>query len=116
MADLIIKRIPEGYTKDLIVEADLLCHYVAVLKGTRWFPITYIYKTRGFFDLFDRMISSRHFEKVKVLFNVKTPDEFKDILLKEEQKNSHAVGYSNGSDYVTPIHRQIDKDKIATTR
>ena len=116
MADLIIKRIPDGFTKDLIIEADLLCHYISVLKGTRWFPITYVYKSRGFFDLFDRIISLRHFEKVKTLFNVETITELKGILLKEEQKEYQHIGYSNGADYVIPFHKLIDKEKIGTAR
>jgi TIR domain len=116
MADLIIKRIPDGFTKDLIIEADLLCHYISVLKETRWFPITYVYKSRGFFDLFDRMISLRHFEKVKTVFNINTIAELKDILVKAEQKEYQHIGYTNGADYVIPFHKLIDKNKIGTAR
>jgi hypothetical protein len=45
MADLMIKRIPENFMKDNLVEADLLCHYVGVLNHIYWFPITYVYRS-----------------------------------------------------------------------
>ncbi|MDR1820013.1 MAG: hypothetical protein LBR15_07200 [Methanobrevibacter sp.] len=45
MADLMIKRSPEWFDKDDLINADLLCHYVSVLPENKykWFPITYIY-------------------------------------------------------------------------
>src|SRR5574344_2018475 len=53
--------------------------------------MTYVYRTRGRFELFDRLISLRHFEKVKILFNVKNPKELKDKLtsIKEKDTNSY---------------------------
>lgn len=118
MADFIIKRIPQGFTKDMLVEADLLCHYIAKLNNLDWFPITYVYKARGYFDFFDRITSKRHFEKVKVLFNIQTPDELKHKLeyLEQNQKQIREIRYANSFDYVQPLFKMIDKDKIATTR
>jgi hypothetical protein len=118
MADFIIKRVPTGMSQDHIIDADLLCYYVSVLENIRWFPITYVYRTRGNFELFDRLISLRHFEKVKILFNVKTPKELKDKVssIKEKDTNSDRIGYSNSFDRVTSIYNIIDVDKIATTR
>jgi plasmid replication initiation protein len=118
MADLIIKRIPEGFTKDLIVEADLLCYYIASLNNIRWFPITYVYKTEGSFELFKRMTSTRHFEKVKGLFSVNTANELKEKLtaLQQNGQDAREVRYSNSFDSVIPLFRMIDIDKVATTR
>jgi hypothetical protein len=118
MADFIVKRIPENYTKDVIVEADLLCHYVATMNGQQWFPLTYIYKTREYSGLFDRMVSKRHFEKVKFLFDVNTISELQDKLkkIKEKDKNSNHIGYSNSIDFVCPIYSIINIDTIGTTR
>ncbi len=118
MADFIIKRIPNEFSKDILIEADLLCSYIASLNNIRWFPITYVYKTRGRFELFDRMISQRHFEKVKVVFNVQTVQELKDVLikLKETDKNGNSFGYSNSFDRVIPLYQIIDIEKIGTTR
>ena len=117
-AELMIKRIPENYTTDNLIEADLLCFYVATLKNHHWFPITYIYRTRGRFDLFDRLISLRHFEKVKILFNVTTPAELKEKLrlIEATDKNPERVRYNNSFDYVIPIYKLINCETIGTTR
>ncbi len=119
MADFIIKRIPDFLSKSLLVQADLLCHYVAELNYLRWFPITYIYDTSGRYELFYRLESKRHFEKVKILFNVETIDEFKGKLNELEEKdkgNSYRVSYSGSFDSVIPLYRLINKDKIGTKR
>ena len=120
MADLMIARIPEGISKDNLIDADLLSYYVASLdKIHRWFPITYVYRTRSIkFELFDRIISLRHFEKVKCLFGVNTPKELQDKLnnFKVNDNNGNGFGYSNSFDRITPIYNLIDMDKIGTTR
>lgn len=121
MAELLITRIPEGYSKDLLVESDLLCYYIGVLNNKRWFPVTYVYKLNGYFDLFDRLISLRHFEKVKILFNVNTPIELQNILnkLKETDANSsydNRMRYPNSFDSVKPLYSIIKIDTIGTKR
>lgn len=118
MADLIVKRVPENITANLLIEADLLCHYVGQLNRIEWFPITYIYKTGGRFELFDRFISLRHFTKAKILFGVITPIDLKEKLIKLEEKDKtlQPIRYSNSRESVTPLYRMIDIDKVATTR
>lgn len=118
MADFIIKRVPEFMTKDQIIDADLVCYYVSVLEKYRWFPMTYVYRTRGKLELFDRLVSQRHFEKIKVLFNVETVKELQDKLIeiKQNDKNPDRMGYSNSFDRVIPIYNIIDIEKIGTTR
>ena len=118
MADFIIKRVPENMNQNHIIDADLICYYISVLENIRWFPITYVYRTRERFELFDRLISLRHFEKIKVLFNVKNPKELKDklISIKEKNANHNRIGYPNSFDSVLPIYRIIDIEKIAMTR
>jgi len=118
MADFIIKRVPEDMNQNHIIDADLICYYVSVLENISWFPMTYVYRTRGRFELFDRLISLRHFEKVKILFNVKNPKELKDKLtsIKEKDTNPDRMGYSGSFDRVLPIYSIIDIEKIATTR
>ena len=118
MADLVLTRIPEGMSKDHLIDADLLCHYVGVLENIRWFPITYVYRPSGKLELFDRLISVRHFNKVKCLFTVNSPKEFKDKLneLKENDKRPERIGFPNSFDRVIPIYRLIDIEKIGTTR
>ncbi len=119
MADLIINRIPEPYNKHDIVQADLLCYYISNLNNWRWFPITYIYDTRNNFELFSKLVSNRHFEKIKLLFGVSTLSEFKQKLakLKELNKgNEYNVRFSNAFEAVKPLYSIIEIEKIGTVR
>lgn len=118
MADLIITRVPEGWMKDIIIDSDLLCYYISVIENLRWFPITYIYKENRRFELFERLISLRHFEKVKLLFNVKTIMELRNKLNEIKQKDNSvtSIGYSNAFSRVIPIYNLIDIDKIGSLR
>jgi len=119
MADFIIKRIPDFLSKRLLVQADLLCHYVAEINNLRWFPITYVYDTSGRYELFYRLESKRHFEKIKILFDVENIDEFKVKLNELEEKdkgNNHRASYPGSFDSVIPLYRLIDKEKLGTKR
>lgn len=119
MADFIIKRIPDFLTKRILVQADLLCYHVSELNNLRWFPMTYVYDTSGRYELFYRLESKRHFEKVKILFGVDTVEQLKEKLNQLEEKdkgNSHRVAYSGAFDSVAPLYRLIDKDKLGTKR
>lgn len=120
MADLIVKRLPDDLTLDNIVNADLLIHYIASFEKLSWFPITYVYRTRdnGKFELFHRLVSLRHFEKVKVLFNVNTVKELQEKIaaFQTADKNQNGMGYSLSFDRVIPIYKLIASDKIGTIR
>jgi len=120
MADLLIKRLPDNINTDELVNADLLCHYITVLDGLfNWFPITYIYKSdRINIDLFSRLISFRHFEKVKTLFNVKTVKELQEKLMsvKTLNKESKRIRHSGSFESVASIYELIEIEKIGTIR
>lgn len=118
MADLILSRIPNGLSKDNLIDADLLTHYVACLENLKWFPITYIYRTTSKFELINRLISLRHFEKTKCLFAVDTPQELKDklIQLKNNDKNPYAIRYADAYSSIVPLYDLIDIEKIGTIR
>ena len=97
----------------------MLCHYISILNDFWWFPITYIYRRNiTKFELFNRLISLRHFEKVKNLFNVKTVKELQEKLMavKTAAKNPQRIGYSNSFDCVIPIYQLIEIEKIGTIR
>src|SRR5690606_34341079 len=98
MADLIIKRLPDNISLDDVINADLIVHYIASLENLRWFPITYVYRTRdnGKFEIFNRLVSLRHFEKVKVLFNVNNVKELQDkiVAFQTADKKQDGIGYS----------------------
>lgn len=119
MADLIIKRVHESINKEDLVNADLLCHYIANLEELTWFPITYVYKNENWkYDLFNRLSSQRHFDKVKILFNVKTIKDLQDKLytIKVNDNDFSKVKYSTSFDSVVPIYKLIDSEKIGTLR
>jgi hypothetical protein len=119
MADFIIKRVPEGFTIDMVVEADLICHYICSLNNKRWFPITYIYKQSSYFDFLQRFVSKRHFEKAKGVFEVNTSLELQEKLrlYKESDKSPENMRHNNAVfEYVKPIYTIIDIDKIASSR
>src|SRR5690606_501099 len=106
-------------SKRILVQADLLCYHVSELSELRWFPMTYIYDTSGRYELFYRLESMRHFEKVKVLFDVDTIDELKEKLNKLEEKDkdkTYRVSYSGSFDSVSPLYRLIDREKLGTKR
>ena len=113
---IVWNRLPDKIAKDELINADLLCHYVSVLEGLRWFPITYIYKERHDtkFDLFTRLISLRHFEKVKCLFNVNTTRELQEKLTAKKEHVSQ--GYGNAFQNITPIYYLVDVESIGTLR
>lgn len=118
MADLIMKRVPDNMSKDDILDADILCHYIAALDSIEWFPITYIYRefTSKGVELFSRLISKAHFEKVKILFKVNTPQELQVKLKEFQNSNSKRVGYFTSRYGVPLIGKLVEIDKIATMR
>lgn len=68
--------------RDKIIDADLLLFYIADIKfKQRWFPSTYIYKDDyKKIDLLKKIVRKKYFEKIKVLFNVDTPKEMKELV------------------------------------
>ena len=60
------------------------------------------------------MISLRYFEKVKILFNVSTPSEYKTKMsaIKDANQNNNGVGYTSSFERVVPIYDLIDLDKV----
>jgi len=120
MADLIIKRLPENLSLDNLVDADLLIHYIAAIENLRWFPITYVYISRGKgqLELFNRLLSKRHFEKVKVLFNINTIKELQDKIkeFKDSANNQNGIGYSRSFYRIIPLYNLIEIEKIGTIR
>jgi hypothetical protein len=119
MADLIIKRLPENISLEELTNADLICHYIAALDNLNWFPITYIYqKTNKRLELVGKLVSQRHFDKVKVLFNVNSTSELQEKLraFQNAGKSKERNGYTRSFDRITPIYNLIEIEKIGTMR
>lgn len=118
-ADFILARLPELISREEILDADLICYYVSKIDGgDDWFPLTYVYKQRRTIALLDRLVSQRHFEKIKGLFGVQTITEFKDFVKKMESSYNRNGNdyYSNGRDRIRPFHQMVEIDKVGTSR
>jgi|ERR1022692_1651625 hypothetical protein len=118
-ADLIKAR---ATRKDLsfsdIRETDLTLHYVTALRGGRfeWFPRTSTYGGRGSrIELFDRMVSSRHFEKIKALFGVNEVGEIKALISQYLERNKNdQYGHSSLWNYdIRSLENVIDPQNLA---
>jgi len=80
MADILIKRIHNNFTLLEFIEADLICFYISELEGLDWFPITNIYGHITQLEIFARLKSNKHFEKIKSIFNVEKISELKEKI------------------------------------
>ncbi len=93
-ADLMITNLSDKIKKKIFIEADLLLHYVDELLNDdintykKWFPVTFFYKmNENVEDLFTRLVSQKHFEKIKVLLNVENVNDLKEALAEYKEKN-----------------------------
>jgi hypothetical protein len=118
-ADLIKAR---ATRKDLsfgdIREADLILHYITALRGGRfeWFPRSSAYGGRGSrIELFDRMVSGRHFEKIKAIFGVNEVSELKALISQYLERNKNdQYGHSSIWNYdIRPLENVLDPESVA---
>jgi hypothetical protein len=120
-ADLIKAR---ATRKDInfadIRETDLVLHYLIALRGGRfsWFPRTSVYGQHGStVELFDRLVSRRHFERVKSLFAVDTVVELKasvDEYMKRNQNSNYGYSADIFNYQIRPVENVINPEQIAT--
>ena len=120
-ADLIKQRANcEDINFDHIIETDLILYYITELEGNNfsWFPRCSVYSPRFFsnIELFERMISSQHFNKIKILFKVNNLDELKKkVSVYLERIEEGGRKYSNQWDYnMVPLEQVINLEKIST--
>lgn len=117
-ADLLIVRLPENINKTDLTDADILCSFVADLENWRWFPRTYIYKNEDthLFPILNRLVSIRHFEKVKSIFDVDTIEDLKSKIQVLKNRNQDSRGYSNSWTRMPKLEQFIDPEKIGTIK
>jgi hypothetical protein len=106
---------------EAIHETDLILHIVLQLRAERfeWFPRTSAYGSRfSKIEFFGRLVSRNHFEKVKVLFDVKTVEEFKALVEQcVARNNADRQNYSSVWEFNIPrVENVIDVQNIAATR
>lgn len=120
-ADILIERssINNISYKENLIDADIILYYLSRLKNNDfhlcWFPTTYIYKDEySKVDLLRRLISKRHFEKIKVLFGVNNAAELKDLFNGFDEEANKQIRYSNSWNCVPSLKWQISPEDICT--
>lgn len=116
IAALLTKRVPEGFTKDEFVDADLLCYQISKMRNGEWFPQTYVYKSEysNHFPFFSKLFSLRYFEKVKSIFNVTSVSDVKEKFIAIDAKDER--GYSGSFRSLPKVSDWIKIDNIGTSR
>lgn len=71
-----------GANFENLVKADIILYYLSLIyqhkSSDYWFPTLGVYNKS--MDIMPMLISKRYFEKVKILFKVNTPEEFKSLI------------------------------------
>jgi hypothetical protein len=113
--EVLLSRVPDFIRRDDFVAGDLFCYHIGMLNNVDWFPITYGYysRNRGDFEFFNRLISLKHFNKVKQLLGVDSVNQFKDKLNKLSAKGPEQ-GYSSFRGRVPTLEYYIQPDKVGT--
>lgn len=100
--------------KEQIIDCDLLLYYISKVKDDLWFPTTYVYKEwHKKIELLSKMIRKKHFEEIKVLFNVMTVTDMKKII--EDYLMTSDYGFTHSYNSFIPIlTNSINPNDIAT--
>lgn len=111
--DYIITNLSEGLKKEEVILADTLCYFVSYLDSKSvydtWFPNTYIYGERQSSSFFEKITSQKHFEKIKVIFNILTKEELQDKLNTYANNSKDRIRYGRGGFNHIPFINEIVK-------
>lgn len=73
-----------GENFENLVKTDILLYYLSLIYKHKFSIVDYWFPTLGVYnqnmDIMPMLISRRYFEKVKILFKVNTPEEFRAII------------------------------------
>lgn len=103
-----------------ILQADLVLYYTNELLRERWgwYPHTSIYAPHAAeVRIFARMLSRKHFDKVKILFGVSSVEELKVLIADYlERRTNDPMRYRTGSiNYsIRPLERVLDPQVIGS--
>ncbi|WP_281322208.1 toll/interleukin-1 receptor domain-containing protein [Flavobacterium aestivum] len=119
--DYIVTNLSEQVSKENIILADTLCYVISYLHCENiyetWFPNSHLYNQQNKFTFFEKISSKKHFEKVKVIFDVEDENELKERLLKLKSSSSERIRYGNrGFEYIPFVYEIINPETIATYR
>lgn len=122
-ADLIKQRADRKDIKfDQIIETDLILHYLTELEKDDhpWFPRCSVYNPKfgEKIELFDRMVSMKHFNNVKALFEVSDVNGLQEKISKyKERVEQGQRQYIDSWDYNIPLlEKIIDLESIGKTK
>lgn len=114
-AEVVMSRVPDFLERYELVAGDLFCYLIGQLHDIDWFPMTYGYNSRNArdFEFFYRLVSKRHFEKVKALLGVETVEEFKVKLTALINKVADP-GYANYRGRIPSIGSYVSPETVAS--
>lgn len=115
-ADLLLKRLPNNINKNEILDADLLCCYVAKIRKGSWFPRTYIYRKEynDRFTFLSKLASMKHFEQVKGIFGVSNKEELRALLEKlENNEDNYFRGYPSSFRSIPLVKDYLNPEQIS---
>lgn len=117
MGHLMITNVDDTVGKEQLITADIVCAYVAQLRGLHWLPHLFIYRKDSVspIDLIQRLYSKRHFERVKPLFDVTTVEELKQKIADTEKRSGNYNPWVFGSS-APLVFKDIDLKDLCSSR
>lgn len=119
--DYVITNLSDTLKKEEVILADTLCYFVSYLDQNTlyktWFPNTYLYGERLNTNFFEKITSQKHFEKIKVIFNINTKEELQEKLYSYASNSNDRIRYGRGGfNHVPFIHELVKPETIAIYR
>ncbi len=125
-ADMIKERAEgTGISFDSLLSTDLLLHYLTFLQvdakvdlwqSRIWFPYLSPYATYyESIPILQKLVSARHFERVKVLFSVDTPNQLRQIIEQAAEEKSRYYEGNIGFQFAIPrLTDAVPLDQLAS--
>jgi hypothetical protein len=120
-ADLMLDRLPDGISKNQVIEADLICYYISrhfKKNYSSWLPMTYVYAAKSLGDtlnFFSRLVSRKHIEKVSGLLGINDLLELRKKLAEIDGERREMPFRNNGA-YIPALSHYIDATLVGTVR
>lgn len=114
IADMIKNNANSAIFKD-IVATDILLYYLSLFYPSHdkwksyWYPEISCYNRQ--FEVLPKLISKRYFDKIKIMFDVNTADEFKQKIAEIEEPN---IRNSYGYQHIPNIKTGLCAEKVCT--
>lgn len=112
------------YSKEEFVTADVICHISCFLLQRKrsyydWYPYSNVvygnHRSYVKFKFFEKLNSTKFYEKVKPIFDGLTADALRDKLIDYKQNNIRRISFGTFNE-IPFIHEFITLEKLATER